>query len=320
MTNSSELVSIVIPVYNNRDGLKTTHSEIKTVLLRNNLRHEIIFVDDGSQDGSFSEIESLVASDPDVIGIRFSRNFGQHSALLAGLKKARGNVMVTIDADLQNDPEDIPLLINKLNEGYQVVSGWRDLSHVPWLKRLRSRTINWCIYYVTGLRLRDSTATFKAYSREIIQSALKREQFMKFLPIYVCWIGSRVTEIKIHYRKRRFGKSQYQFLKLVELFFEWLLLFTSGMKMVILLLAMGLLSLCFSFLFLGVFFLRGPSSMAGAMALIYAFIAFMGGLNFLIFGVLFERIKQIQVSVNSQPLYIIDTVISHDSIVHHPAK
>ncbi|MBF0273752.1 MAG: glycosyltransferase family 2 protein [Nitrospinae bacterium] len=305
MKKTLNLISIVIPVFNNKDGLKATHHELKTVLDAEDYNYEIIFVDDGSSDGSFDEIQKLSEGNPEVVGIKFVRNFGQHPATLAGIKQAKGDILITIDADLQNSPEDIPRLVKKLKEGYQVVSGRRDFGFIPFVKRLRSKIVSMCVNFITGVPLQDSTSTFKAYSREIIQEALHNEHYMKFLPIYVCWIGKRITEIDVKCRERKFGRSQYKFLKLLELFFEWFLLFSSGMKMVILMFGIGGLFILSSLLFLFTSIFGDGNS----FSFLYFLITFIGGLIFMVFGVMFERVKQVHISMSSEPIYVIDTVI-----------
>lgn len=304
----SDLISVIIPVYNNENNLKTTYHEIKEALAKNNYNYEIIFIDDGSVDKSFSILESIASNDSNVVVLKLTRNFGQHSATLAGIKHSKGDIIITIDADLQNNPIDILRLIKKLKEGYQVVSGCRDVREVSLLNRLRSRVINWCIYYISGAKLKDSTSTFKAYSRDIIDYALNIEHYMKFLPVYVCWIGSRITEIDVEYRARKTGKSQYNLIKLFVLFVEWLLLFSSGIKTVILLLIIG-----FFFMLIGsaffITYMISPKSAEGVL-LIYALFSFFGGINFAVLGILAERVKQLQNTVNKQPLYVIDTTIS----------
>jgi len=319
---NSNLVSIIIPIYNNAESLSGTYDEIKKVMKQKKYKHEIIFVDDGSSDESFSVIKSIALRDAEVVAIKFVRNFGQHSATLAGIKQSKGDVIITIDADLQNDPHDIPRLIEKMQEGYQVVSGCRNLINVPLMKRLRSQIINWCIYSITGVKLNDSTSTFKAYRRDIIDDALKIEHYMKFLPVYVCWMGSKITEIDANYRARKSGKSQYNLLKLIILFIEWLLLFSSGIKTVILLMLIGVCFIMLGVLFLSIYLISflALTKPAGGILLMFAIFSLFGGINFIVLGIISERVKQLQTTVNKQPHYIIDLFASIKNGKIEPVK
>jgi glycosyltransferase involved in cell wall biosynthesis len=172
--------------------------------------YEIIFVDDGSTDGSFGILKKLHASDPRVRVIRFRRNFGQTAALSAGFAYARGAVVVAMDADLQNDPADIPMLVAKLDEGYDVVSGWRKKRQDKALtRRLPSKMANWLISRITEVNLHDFGCTLKAYRREVLTETRLYGEMHRFIPALASWSGAKVTECVVNHRPRIAGKAKY---------------------------------------------------------------------------------------------------------------
>lgn len=203
-------VSVITPVYNEEESIAELYAELDAVLEGEPWDGEIIMVDDGSTDRSAAAIARLVDQDPRVRLVRFSRNFGQTAAILAGIDHATGDVLVPMDADLQNDPRDIPRLLAKIEEGYDVVSGWRkDRRDGWWSRRLPSKLANRLISWWTGVELNDYGCTLKAYR----STALKGEQLYgemhRFIPIYAAWRGGRITELEVNHRPRRFGSSKY---------------------------------------------------------------------------------------------------------------
>lgn len=202
-------ISVVVPLLDEQDNLPPLYEQI-TRSLTGRHEYELIFIDDGSTDRSFEILKGLQASDPRVRVIRFRRNFGQTAALSAGFARARGEVVVALDADLQNDPADIPMLVAKLDEGYDVVSGWRKVRHDAALKRkLPSRLANGLISYITGVRLHDYGCTLKAYRREILAETRLYGEMHRFIPALASWSGARVTECVVNHRPRTAGKAKY---------------------------------------------------------------------------------------------------------------
>ena len=203
-------VSLVIPVYNEEDNLAPLYQKIKEVMDSLGRDYEVIFVDDGSQDKSPQILDSLAQKDPRVKVIHFRRNFGQTAALAAGFEMAQGEVVITLDADLQNDPSDIPRLLEKMEEGYDVVSGWRKDRQDPFLSRtLPSLVANWLISKVTGVELHDYGCTLKAYRREVVKELNLYGELHRFLPALASWMGVKIAEIPVTHHPRRFGKSKY---------------------------------------------------------------------------------------------------------------
>ncbi len=201
---------MVIPVYNEEENLLPLYEELKEVLKDLPLEHEIIMVDDGSKDRSWEIIKELSSRDPAIKGIRFRRNFGQTPAMVAGFDEATGDVVVTMDADRQNDPKDIPRLLKKMEEGYDIVSGWRKDRKDPFLtRRLPSIIANKLISWVTGLHLHDYGCTLKAYKADVVKNIDLYGQMHRFIPAVASMYGVDVAEIVVNHRPRMAGKSKY---------------------------------------------------------------------------------------------------------------
>ncbi|MHC4758209.1 MAG: glycosyltransferase family 2 protein [Planctomycetota bacterium] len=202
-------VSVVAPVFNEKDNIEPLYDQI-TKALDGKFSYEVIFVDDGSDDGSFPVMEKLHKSDSRIKIICFRRNFGQTSALSAGFHHARGKVIIAIDADLQNDPADIPDMIEKLKDGYDVVSGWRKKRHDKALTRLLpSKVANWLISRITGVKLHDFGCTLKAYRRELLAETKLYGEMHRFIPALASWRGARICEMVVNHRPRIAGKAKY---------------------------------------------------------------------------------------------------------------
>jgi len=204
-------LSVVSPVYNEKENLQLLYDAVIASVTPLNIEWELLLVDDGSKDGSFAELERIQATDPQHVRvISFRRNFGQTAAIAAGIDYARGEVIVLMDADLQNDPADIPMILEKLDEGYDVVSGWRYNRQDAWLTRtLPSHIANALISWVTGVKLHDYGCTLKAYRREVITGFRLYGEMHRFIPVYAASVGARITEVRVNHHPRRFGKAKY---------------------------------------------------------------------------------------------------------------
>ena len=201
-------LSLVIPVFNEADSLAALHGEIVQAL--EGMDYEILYVDDGSADASFAVLTEIQQHDPHVRLIRFRRNFGQTAALSAGFRYARGKIIVPLDADGQNDPADIPRLIKKLDEGFDIVSGWRkDRKDNPVTRTLPSRIANWLIGRITGVRLHDYGCTLKAYRAESLKPIRLYGEMHRFIPALARWGGESVAELVVNHRARTTGKTKY---------------------------------------------------------------------------------------------------------------
>lgn len=202
-------VSVVLPVYNEVESIEIQYNQIIEALHDIN-SYEIIFVDDGSSDGTVAILEGIAKKDKRVKLLVFRRNFGQTAAMAAGIDHSSGEIIVFMDADLQNDPLDIPLLVNKIEEGYDVVSGWRKYRKDTFLTRkLPSKIANWIISRVTGVKLHDLGCSLKAYRGEILRQVGLYGEMHRFIPIHASWIGARITEMPVRHHHRQFGQSKY---------------------------------------------------------------------------------------------------------------
>mgnify|MGYP000041114180 CR=1 FL=1 len=203
-------LSIVIPLYNEEENIGPLYAQLKEALDGLGRSYEIIVVDDGSTDRSFDILKGLHEGDERLKVIRFRRNFGQTAAFAAGFDRSQGEVVITMDADLQNDPADIPLLLEKIEEGYDVVSGWRVKRKDPFLtRRLPSMVANWLISHVTGVHLHDYGCSLKAYRREVVKNVQLYGELHRFIPALASWMGISVAEVPVRHHPRRFGRSKY---------------------------------------------------------------------------------------------------------------
>lgn len=200
----------MIPLYNEAESIEPLYAELSAVLEGLGRPYEVIVVDDGSQDDSFERLREIHQRDPRWQVIRFRRNFGQTAAFSAGFAAARGEIVITSDADLQNDPRDIPRLLEKMAEGYDIVSGWRVQRKEPFLsRRLPSLIANRMISNATGVVLHDYGCSLKAYRREVIKQVRLYGELHRFLPAIASWMGVRVAEVPVNDRPRAFGSSKY---------------------------------------------------------------------------------------------------------------
>lgn len=206
-------ISIVLPVYNERENIRPLFDRLSKALKHLGRAYEIVTVDDGSSDGSFDELKSVAAAYEQVRVVRFKVNAGQTAALSAGIEHAHGDIIVTIDSDLENDPADIPHLLAKLEEGYDVVSGWRkDRWQGAWITRkLPSMTANWLISKLSGVYLHDYGCTLKAYRADLIKGVRLYGEMHRFIPAYAAWQGGKVAEIPVNHTPRIHGVSKYGF-------------------------------------------------------------------------------------------------------------
>ena len=203
-------LSIVVPVYNEEDNIQYLYDQLTAVLEPLGLEYEIICADDGSSDRSFERLSALAERDPRIKVIRFRRNFGQTAGFSAGFDYATGDIVITIDADLQNDPAGIPVLLEKMAEGYDVVSGWRENRQDAFLSRkLPSRLANRLISATTGVNVHDRGCSLRAHRLEIVKEMRLYGELHRFIPDIASWLGASMAEVSVNHRARQFGKSKY---------------------------------------------------------------------------------------------------------------
>ncbi|NLX37262.1 MAG: glycosyltransferase family 2 protein [Chloroflexi bacterium] len=203
-------LSIVVPVYNEEENIQYLYDQLTNVLEPLGLEYEVLCADDGSSDHSFELLQELARRDHRIKVIRFRRNYGQTAGFSAGFDHATGDIVITIDADLQNDPASIPALLDKMAEGYDVVSGWRtDRKDALVSRKLPSRIANWLITQTTGVHVHDRGCSLRAHRLEIVRDMRLYGEMHRFIPDIAAWLGARWTEVPVNHRPRRFGKSKY---------------------------------------------------------------------------------------------------------------
>jgi glycosyltransferase involved in cell wall biosynthesis len=311
-------ISIVIPVYNEAESLPPLHSELDAALKATGQSYEIIAVDDGSRDASWQVLTQLAAADTHVVAVQLRRNFGQTAAFAAGFDQARGAVVITIDADGQNDPADIPLLLNKMAEGYDIVSGWRQNRKEPLITRkIPSRVANAIITSNTGISLHDTGCSLKAYQYEVIKRVNLYGDMHRFIPAFSSWMGVKVGEVPVKDRARKFGKSKYGFSRTFRVFLDlftlsFLLSFQGkpmrlfgGMGVATGAIGMVILAyLAFIKVFEGAALSNRPILWLGVMLIIL-------GVQFLFFGLLAEMQMRTYYESQGKSIYVVREVIPH---------
>jgi len=216
ITMNPAMLSIVVPVYNEAASLDTLARELATVAAEHGYSLQMILVDDGSTDDSWSTITRLAKAAPWVEGIRFRRNFGKAAALSAGFEVARGDRIITLDADLQDDPREIPALLDAMQQGFDVVSGWKRVRHDPWHKVAASRVFNWLVRMLTGVPLHDHNCGMKCYRPQVLREIRIYGELHRFIPVLAAARGFRIGEQVVRHRPRIHGRSKYGMNRLVK--------------------------------------------------------------------------------------------------------
>jgi glycosyltransferase involved in cell wall biosynthesis len=216
--NESVFLSIVVPLYNEEESVEALVGGITAALDDFEPSYEIIVVDDGSTDRTWQIIEGISAAKDNLRGLKFRRNFGQTSAMVAGFEHARGRVIITLDGDLQNDPADIPMLLEKITQGYDIVSGWRKNRQDHFSRVLPSRIANYMISATTGVRLHDYGCSLKAYRADCVKSLKAYGEMHRFFPALASMTGARVTEVEVNHYPRKYGVSKYGFNRIFKVF------------------------------------------------------------------------------------------------------
>lgn len=305
-------LSIVVPVYNEESTIKLLCHKVRDVLENIEESSEIIIVDDGSTDKTYSILKEIKDEIEELRIIRLRANFGQTAALSAGFDNAQGNIVITLDADLQNDPNDIPKLLEKMKEGYDVVSGWRKDRKDPWLTRkLPSFAANKLISYITGVRLHDYGCTLKAYRKEIIKDIELYGQMHRFIPALAKWVGGRIGEVAVTHYPRKFGKSKYGIGRTVRVVLDlitikFLLSYSSSPIQIFGLI--GLSSGVLGFLWTGYLVVQRlffEIPLGGRPALLLAVMLMFLGVQFISMGLLGELLIRTYHESQKKPIYAI---------------
>lgn len=215
-------ISVVVPLYNEAESLPELHDRITAALEAAGRSFEVLYIDDGSRDGSFETIRRLRENDGRVRAVRFRRNYGKSAALAVGFEASRGDVVVTMDADLQDDPAEVPGMADLLDEGFDLVSGWKKTRKDPLSKRIPSKLFNWVTGIVSGLRLHDFNCGLKAYRREVVETIPVYGELHRYLPVLAHWAGFRVTETPVLHHPRKHGQSKFGLGRFTHGFFDLL--------------------------------------------------------------------------------------------------
>lgn len=220
-------LSVIAPLYNEEECVRPLYEAIVRVVEPLRLDHEILFVDDGSRDGTFRVAGELAEKDSRLRVIRFRRNYGQTPAMAAGIDHARGKILITMDGDLQNDPEDIPRFIEKIGEGYDIVCGWREKRQDKLVTRkIPSKAANWLIGKVTGVPIRDNGCSLKGYRTEVIKAIPLYSEMHRFIPAMASIAGSRIAQIPVRHHARKFGKSKYGLSRIYKVLLDLVMIKT----------------------------------------------------------------------------------------------
>jgi glycosyltransferase involved in cell wall biosynthesis len=215
-------LSVIAPLYNEEDNFALLHAAIVAAVRPLNMRSEIILVDDGSRDATFERALELPAEDPPLRLVKLRRNSGQTAAMVAGIDHAQGRILLTMDGDLQNDPGDIPLFLEKIEEGYDLVVGWRHNRQDHWSRVLPSKVANWLIAKVTGVPIKDNGCSLKAYRASVIKRIPLYNEMHRFIPAMASLAAPRIAQIRVRHHPRRFGQSKYGFSRIYKVFMDLL--------------------------------------------------------------------------------------------------
>ena len=312
-------ISVVLPVFNEAENLKELQRELAGTLEKTGRSFEVILIDDGSTDASWPTLLGLQKKDPQVKVIRLRRNFGQTAALVAGFDYASGDIIISLDADLQNDPNDIPLFIQKIEEGYDIVSGWRKSRKDKFLtRRVPSIIANRLISGLTGVRLHDFGCTLKAFRSEVIKNVKLYGELHRFIPAIASQLGVEIAEVEVNHRPRTHGKSKYSIFRFTKVILDmltvkFLLSYSTRPLQIFGLLGLGsfvaglVISIWLSVqrLFFGVSLANRPLLLLGAILIIIGF-------QFIMLGLLAEIMVRTYHESSGKTIYVVREVVDSD--------
>jgi glycosyltransferase involved in cell wall biosynthesis len=311
----SDKISIIAPIYNERENLEPFMASVTHVLDASGEDYEILLIDDGSTDGSGPIFEALSKGNPRVRVIHFRRNFGQTAAMAAGFDFAEGNILIPMDADLQNDPADIPAILSKLREGFDVVSCWRQNRQDPWLtRRLPSKLANALISRISGVYLHDYGCTLKGYRREVVQHIRLYGEMHRFIPVYASWAGAKVAEISVRHHPRVSGSSKYGLSRTYKVVLDLLtvkMLGSYSTKPMYFFGGVGLIA-CATGFFFGLFtlfdkYFNGVKAHNNPLLLLAVFL-FLLGIQFILMGLVAELVIRTWFESQDKSPYIVRNV------------
>jgi glycosyltransferase involved in cell wall biosynthesis len=313
-------VSVVVPIYNEEEALPHLCEALTGALDGLDRTWEVLLVNDGSSDDSQARMDEVAREDPRFIAIHLRRNFGQTPAMSAGFDHSRGRIIVAMDADLQNDPRDIPKLLEKIDEGYDCVSGWRRDRQDDWLTRiLPSKAANWLISTVTGVRLHDYGCSLKAYRREIIEDVRLYGEMHRFIPALAHWAGASITEVVVDHHPREFGSSKYGLSRISRVFLDLLtvkFLLSYATRPIQVFGRWGLISGFIGFLMAAWLSFRKfyfGEDIGNRPALLLAVLLILVGFQFVTMGLLAELQARTYYEAQDKPIYAIRSITRGDA-------
>ena len=314
-------LSIVIPLFNEQESIMPLYDGLTAVLRGLNRSFEIIFINDGSADDSYGTLCRLAEKDGRVKVINLRRNFGQTAAMVAGFDHSQGSIIIPMDGDLQNDPVDIPLLIAKLEEGYDIASGWRkDRQDKEVIRKIASRLANWSIGVITGVKLHDSGCSMKAYRAEILRGTRLYGEMHRFIPALASLMGARICEVPVTHHARKFGQSKYGLRRTLKVVLDLITVkFLADFSTKPLYMFGGIGAVLFALAVLAGFetlwerFMYGVYVHNNPVILIAVFLAILG-INFIVMGLLAELIVRTYHESQGKPIYHIRETKNFDRL------
>ncbi len=313
-------ISIVIPLYNEEDSIPHLAEALDAAIANCGEPTEVIIVDDGSRDRSFALLREIAERDPRFTIVRFRRNFGQTAAFAAGFAQARGEVVITMDADLQNDPMDIPLLMAKIDEGYDIVSGWRKNRQDRWLDRkLPSMLANRLISNVTDVRLHDYGCSLKAYRTDVLRHVRLYGELHRFIPALASQVGATVTEVPVNHRARKYGSSKYGISRTIRVMLDlinvWFLgAYSTRPIHVFGTLGLGSMALgVLTGLYLTALKIFWGASIGNRPLLLLAVLLVVIGVQLVTMGLLAEMITRTYYESQNKPIYVVREIVNNHS-------
>ena len=315
-TTGREMISVLIPVFNEGENISPLYEEVTSVLRQIDRDYEVIFIDDGSSDDTLKQLKVISQKDSNIKVLSLSRNFGQTAALTAGIDFSKGKIIVPMDGDLQNDPKDILALLQKIEEGFDVVSGWRKSRKDSFLtRRFPSIAANKIISLIGGVRLHDYGCTLKAYRRDVLKNIRLYGEMHRFIPIYAQWIGAQVSEVPVRHHPRKFGSSKYGMSRVFKVILDLMVvkfLVSYSQKPIYVFGGMGLLMILGAFLsggyaiYLKLF--ESVSFILTPLPLLCVLLLVLGSLSILM-GFLAEILTRTYYESQGKPTYQIKEVI-----------
>jgi glycosyltransferase involved in cell wall biosynthesis len=314
-------ISVVIPMFNEEANIRPLYSQLKQTLEDLGKSYEIVVVDDGSTDSGLEILGQLCKEDGLLKVVRLRRNFGQTAAFSAGFDEARGDVVVTLDADLQNDPSDIPLLLAMIEEGYDVVSGWRKSRRDPFLtRRFPSMVANLLISQVTGVKLHDYGCSLKAYRHEVLENINLYGELHRFIPALASWMGISLAEVPVAHQARRFGKSKYGLSRAIRVVLDLLtvrFLLSYSTRPIHIFGSLGILAAFLGSVivaYLGYVRLILQRSIAERPLLLLGILLLVVGVQFITMGLLGELVVRTYHETRNRPTYVVREILNRDNV------